>query len=117
MAIFLDKYGNNLSNDDWNSYAWEICQLSTVNKELEIAAKGMARVVKIETDSSNLLPAAVDTYANLLYRLGKKEQAIQEEERALYYAINYEKGRMIDEFKLTLQKMKNAETIWPAKNN
>ncbi len=105
-GILLDKYSSDMNNDMLNTYCWEICQLSTDNKVVASAAKAMIRVVKTEKDSANLLPAAVDTYANLLYRLGKKQEAIRQEELAVYYAVNYEKGRMVEENKATLEKMK-----------
>ncbi len=73
----------------------------------------MEKVVKTEKDSTNLLPAALDTYANLLYRMGREAQAIHYEELAYYYAVNYEKGRMINEYKDVLEKMKKGEKIWP----
>ncbi len=45
----------------------------------------------------------------------KNEEAIKQEERALYYAENYEKGRMINDFKDALEKMKKGEKMWPVK--
>ncbi len=72
VSMILDKYAYAMSNDQLNTHSWNICQYSFNDKEVAIAAKAMERVVKTEADSSNLLPASVDTYANLLYRLGKK---------------------------------------------
>lgn len=115
IALLLDKYAVNMSNYDINSQAWNLCQISKADNEIAIAAKAMERVVRTEKDSANMLPASIDTYANLLYRLGRREEAIREEEKALYYATNYEKGRIEKENKVTLEKMKRGETIWPLK--
>lgn len=53
----------------------------------------------------------IDTYANLLYKLGKKEEAIQWEEKALQVAA----GNMdwvIPSLQANLKKMKNGEPTW-----
>jgi len=51
--------------------------------------------------------AAYDTYANLLYKAGHKEKAIEWEERAVKLS-NLDKGLLE-----TLQKMKNDTKTWP----
>ncbi len=84
-AEMLRKYAHALTNYEINTYAWQICQFSTSDSDVEAATNAMKRVVKTETDSANRLPAFMDTYANLLYRQGKREEAIQLEEKAAYY--------------------------------
>ena len=50
----------------------------------------------------------LDTYANLLYKLGQEEKAITKEEEALHYADkNSAKG-----LSETLRKMKVGEKTW-----
>jgi thiol-disulfide isomerase/thioredoxin len=47
----------------------------------------------------------LDTYANLLYKVGKQEEAIYWEEKALSYA----KGSFIDDYTRVLEQMKKGE--------
>jgi thiol-disulfide isomerase/thioredoxin len=114
-SILLKRYRSDMSNDQLNTFCWEICQLSNDTKSVAIAAEAMSDVVTTEKDSANLLPASVDTYANLLYRLGKVNEAISQEKLALFYAENYEKGRMVEEQRVTLARMEKGEKIWPVK--
>jgi len=51
--------------------------------------------------------AAYDTYANLLYKIGKKNEAIDWEEKAVKLSNNDK--TILD----TLEKMKNSQKTWP----
>jgi hypothetical protein len=74
----------------------------------------MAQVVKTESDSTNLLPASLDTYANLLYKCGtRKQEAIETEERALNMAIEFKVQNFEEEFRGTLDKMERGQPTWP----
>jgi tetratricopeptide (TPR) repeat protein len=56
--------------------------------------------------------AAYDTYANLLYKIGRKNEAIDWEEKAVKLSNNDK--TILD----TLEKMKNNQKTWPeAVNN
>jgi thiol-disulfide isomerase/thioredoxin len=61
-------------------------------------------VKKNPTDYSN-----IDTYANLLYKVGRKEEAIQWEQKAIALAPDNK------EFKETCEKMKNGLPTWVSK--
>ena len=50
----------------------------------------------------------LDTYANLLYKLGQRNEAMKYETKAIKLAT----GKYIDEFKATLLKMKQNEKTW-----
>ena len=50
----------------------------------------------------------IDTYANLLYKLGKKDEAITWEQKALDLAPEGEKKS----YEETLDKMKKGEKTW-----
>lgn len=54
----------------------------------------------------------IDTYANLLYKIGQKEKAILFESKALKQAKESKYPANIKEYELTLQKMKNNEPTW-----
>ena len=51
-------------------------------------------------------PMFIDTYANIIYKLGQKEEAIKWEEKALALSNN-EKT-----YQETLDKMKKGEKTW-----
>ncbi len=110
----LKKYASEMSNYQVNSFAWGICQFSKSKSDVNAALKAIKKVAATETDSANHLPAYMDTYANLLYRQGKKKEAIQVEEKAYFYIEKadapQESKRM---FKETIQKMKKDEVMWP----
>lgn len=54
----------------------------------------------------------LDTYANLLYRLGRTKEAIDTEKKALDLApLDAHKQR----FQKTIDKMKKVEPTWPVK--
>jgi hypothetical protein len=64
---------------------------------------------KHASDTSNE-PAFLDTYANLLYKSGNKEEAIATQEKAV--AITKEKGEDAEELQSTLDKMKKGVKTW-----
>ncbi len=53
-------------------------------------------------------PASMDTYANLLYKLGRKTEAIAKETEALALAESADKKS----YQETLDKMKSGTKTW-----
>jgi hypothetical protein len=51
-------------------------------------------------------PAFMDTYANIIYKLGNKEEAIKWEEKALALSNNDKS------YQETIDKMKKGEKTW-----
>jgi thioredoxin-related protein len=83
-----------------NNSAWDIFQYSNDKLELEKAISWMDMAIPMDTiDPSGLL----DTKANLLYKLGRKEEAIALEQKA------YE---LQPAFKNTLEKMLAGIQTW-----
>ncbi len=78
-----------MTNRELNSNAWEVCQFSKKESELKDAVKWAAQVLQTEKDSSNMLPASMDTYGCLLYRLGDTAKAIEIIEGAVNIAGKY----------------------------
>ncbi|MBO9571393.1 MAG: DUF255 domain-containing protein [Chitinophagaceae bacterium] len=110
----LDKYdfdstgSSNTSYGAINSKCWFLF-LGIDDKEL------ISRAVKWMRSLVNRFPqdpAYLDTYANLLYKSGDKENAILWEEKALQWANEFEYERDIEEFAKILKKMKNNEATW-----
>ena len=67
---YMKKYGTNASPDELNSYAWTVFQncpdMKCVSEALDWSKRSF------ESDKN---PAFLDTYANILYKLGKKDEA------------------------------------------
>ncbi len=87
-----------------NSYAWNFFQeyddLIILNKALSWSKKSL------EKDQDN--PAYLDTYANLLYKLGITEDATEIETKALTLVKDSEKKK----YQETLDKMKAGKPTW-----
>jgi len=89
-----------------NEVAWGFFEKVTDTKSLENALGWSKRSLEIYPDNHMYL----DTYANLLYKLGQKENAIVKETEALNLAKNTKsetKG-----FEETIKKMNSGEKTW-----
>jgi thiol-disulfide isomerase/thioredoxin len=114
IVYLLEKYGTSMNHADLDENAWSLFRFSNDSTELNVAVAWMAQVVKTESDSTNLLPASLDTYANLLYKCGtRKQEAIETEERALNMAIEFKVQNFEEEFRGTLDKMERGQPTWP----
>jgi thioredoxin-related protein len=102
-TYYFKNYYSYLTADPLNMWAWTVFQRSSDIKELERAL--------IWSDSSlklSLKPNAgyFDTYANLLYKLGKTREAVTFEKRAATLAP-FDK-----EIQNNFSKMKKGEQTW-----
>lgn len=114
---YLDEYGV----DEWednsritadllvNYHCWNIFLRISDPGLLTIAEKSMRKVIKLQPD--NYMYA--DTYANLLYKLGKVKQAIQWEDRAVDLAKKWQLDREEINYKKVIEKMKSGQPTWP----
>jgi len=87
-----------------NSIVWQVFEKMTYKSVLQDALRWSSR--SLELSPKNV--AWLDMYANLLYKLGQKEQAIAKEEEALRY-IGKKDNKWLEE---TLTKMKAGEKTW-----
>ena len=103
VVAYMNKYAGKQSPNELNNYAWTIFEncndMACVEKALEWS--------KNSFKESNE-PMYIDTYANLLYKLGKKDEAITWEQKALDLAPEGEKKS----YEETLDKMKKGEKTW-----
>jgi thioredoxin-related protein len=106
LTMYMEMYGSKKNKGDMaslilNNYAWEIFLSSNDKSELEKALGWSARAVM-------MFPTAnwMDTYANILYKLGKKDEAILWEEVAVKLDPKNE------EFITNLAKMKKQLPTW-----
>lgn len=98
---YMKAYSNKVSPDELNNFAWTVFEnckdMTCVKEALEWSKKSFK-------DNNN--PMFIDTYANILYKLGNKQEAIKWEEKALALSKN---DKAVQE---TLDKMKKGEKTW-----
>ena len=106
----VDSYWTSVSNlgeedFDLNNYAWEVFLYSKNNKELNKALRWSDSAIALckTANKSNWM----DTRANILYKLGRRADAIALEEKAA--AMDPKSN----EIKRILAKMKRNEPTWP----
>jgi thioredoxin-related protein len=103
VVAYMKKYGSNASPDQLNEYAWTVFQkcpdMNCVTEALEWSKRSF---------SDNQNPGFMDTYANILYKIGKKDDAIAWEEKAISLADEATKTSL----QPTLDKMKKGEKTW-----
>jgi len=106
-AIWYEKYLEKAYKHpryDINGMTWPLFQYVDDPKVLLFACDTVMKYAMEEWYQNE--PRIWDTYANLLYKIGRKEQAIEWEEKAVKYS-NYDKEIMVN-----LDKMKRNEKTW-----
>lgn len=102
MRAYMKAYSKEMSDEDLNSVAWSVFEgcpdLSCVTNVLD-----WSKQLKDAKD-----PAFMDTYANLLYKLGKKDDAIALEEKAVRL-LPFDASA---DYRSNLDKMKKGEKTW-----
>ncbi|WP_346237332.1 thioredoxin fold domain-containing protein [Niabella insulamsoli] len=97
------------SGGELNSYAWFAFENIADKAILEKAASWSKLSLEKEANAA----AYIDTHANLLYKIGEKDAAIKEEERAL--SVAEKNGEDTSGYKEIIEKMKKGEPTWPEK--
>ncbi len=103
VVTYMKSYGDDVSEDQLNSFAWAVFQNCNDETCLQNALDWSKR--SFEEDQN---PAFMDTYANILYRLGKKEEAMSWEQKAADLVTQEEKAGYLQ----TIDKMKAGEKTW-----
>ena len=88
----------------YNTLAWEVFQKTADKNDLQTALLWSYKAMN-STETPNA--AYLDTYANLLYKIGRRKEAMEWEERALRADSSF------TEIKENLNKMKNEVPTWP----
>jgi thioredoxin-related protein len=105
MAAYISKNGEDkLAPAELNSYAWTVFENC---KDMTCVIEALEWSKKSFKDKQN--PAFIDTYANILHKLGRTAEAIKWEEKAVSLAEAGEKKTYQD----TIEKMKKGEKTWP----
>lgn len=100
---FPESAGNFIMNND----AWFLFENSSKPEQLSEAIKWSKLVIESEPTANYF-----DTYANLLYKSGLKEQAILTQEKALTLPAG---NNSIENVKMSLEKMRAGLPTWPEK--
>lgn len=113
-TYYADSFSTVLTSRSLNIWAWTIFEHSTDKEELNKALAWSKRSVELQASSPE--PEELDTYANILYKLGFVNEAISWEEKAVAAADAQAKKRNSTAnpvFKKYLDKMKKGEKTWP----
>jgi len=110
----MNNYTENL--DGWlNSTVWHAVFQRSVDKEqIDAAIECMQDLVERQTARGKYAGFFIDTYANLLYKAGRLNEAMEKEEEAIRRAIEVKASEdLIDEFRDTLNRMREGKPTWP----
>jgi len=103
VVDYMKKYGAAADVQQLNAYAWTVFQhcpdMNCVTEALDWSKRSF---------KDNNEPAFIDTYANILYKMGKKDDAITWEEKARDLSSGDDKKGFQD----TIDKMKRGEKTW-----
>ena len=102
VAEYVNKYSDKIASEDLNEYAWGVFQNCKDDACLRQALDWSKQTFKDKD-----IAMYIDTYANLLYKLGKKEEAIEWQKKALAAA-----GNNRDKYAETLKKMEGGVKTW-----
>jgi len=95
------------SNSELNDYAWTIFSKSN-NKS--ILKKALVWSSKTFTNQEKTEPGYMDTYANLLYKIGRKREALKWERKAQKIAVD--QGQDKNWGQEVIDKMTKGEKTW-----
>jgi len=90
-----------------NENAWEVFKRSSDKNLLKLALGWSERTLQLNPESSQFL----DTYANLLFKLGRQKEAIEQQEKAVSF-VNKEDAEGLKNMTETLRKIKAGEKTW-----
>jgi thiol-disulfide isomerase/thioredoxin len=105
-SYYADSFSTFLNANALNTWAWTLFENSNDKGELRKALEWSKRSNELKPAS----PDFVDTYANILYKLGLVEEALVWQGKA----VQIEEGKYKRPvFKQTLEKMQKGEKTWP----
>lgn len=99
----MKMYGSKANPAELNNYAWTVFENC---KDMTCVAEALEWSKRSFKDNNT--PGFIDTYANILYKLGKTDEAITWEEKALALAADGDKKGYQD----VIDKMKKGEKTW-----
>jgi tetratricopeptide (TPR) repeat protein len=103
---YMDLFEAKASNYELNEAAWDVFQVSynktVLDRALEWSKRSVAAYPKVDWEY-------LDTYANLLYKTGRKDEAIAWEKKAIVLAKDSSQKK---DFEESLSKMETGEKTW-----
>jgi hypothetical protein len=108
---FTESVGGQFT-DDWelNVGAWQVFERCRDKGTLSKALQWSEMSIKLIAPKTNT--QYFDTRANLLYKMGMRQEAIVGEEGALEEEKR-KAGILSDQFAATIEKMRNGQPTWP----
>jgi thioredoxin-related protein len=107
-TFYANSYSTLLGPQALNTWAWTVFENSSDRNELKKALEWSKRSNELGPGS----PEYLDTYANLLYKLGYVKEAIDWQKKAVRTEEGIAKRPI---FQQTLVKMQKGEKTWPEK--
>lgn len=108
--LLMRKFGDALGESQMNSISWDYIFKHCDNRRIVAEA---IKWMRHYLDRNPKLEENADTYANLLYKSGRRYEAMQWEQRAIQLA---EKGNLypgdVAEYKSNLKKMESGIPTW-----
>jgi thioredoxin-related protein len=98
-------------NSNLNDAAWEVFQYGNRRELIEKALPWVDRVLS-NTPSTAPYPEAIDTRANILYKLGRRGDGLALEEQAHILAPKYTNNLSNANIQANYEKMKNGLATW-----
>ena len=102
LLSYMKKYGAEVTADRLNFFAWAVFENC---KDTDCITEALSWSKRSVDETQTKEPAYLDTYANLLYKLGKKDQAIAMQQKAVDLVAAENKAK----YQVTLEKMKKGE--------
>ena len=103
VQAYINLDPSKVSPSQLNSFAWAIFENCDDPACVESALAWSKKSLEGEQE-----PALMDTYANLLHKVGKTKEAIEWQEKAIAAVDEASKA----EYQATLEKMKKGEPTW-----
>lgn len=121
---YIQTYKSNMDEFELAQNAWRMFLVAEKEEELKAAKSWAEKIIKSSKDSSNVLPAAMDTYANIIYKMDylfnnikSSPRAIAIEEKALLIAKEHKVQSHTKSLTKMLEKMKLGEITWKLPEN
>ncbi len=102
VVTYMNDYGSKVSAKQMNEFAWTVFENCSDMNCVEQALEWSKKSVDVTNN-----PAFMDTYANLLYKTGKKQDAISWEEKAI--TMLKQEQQPVNEYEATLEKFKSGK--------
>ncbi len=103
IVTYMKSHGETLSDEQLNEFAWTVFQHCSDETCLQNAMEWSRR--SFERSGT---PGFMDTYANILYRLGRKDEALEWEGKAKEAAPEGDKAG----YQQVIDKIKAGEKTW-----